>query len=197
MKLMHTEHLINMGNFSQSAEFIKIHQDLIDAIAKVTWPPNADTYTINPTKHGNGVTPIKGAFIQHLFENGWYPEYALDLDMDKKPGRLDAVYRVGTKYYAVEWETGNISSSHRALNKLALGLMRKVLIGGTLVLPTRKMYQYLTDRVGNYTELEPYFDIWRSIKCETGVLTVLAIEHDATNNDIPLIPKGTDGRARG
>lgn len=57
------------------------------------------------------------------------------------------------------------------------------------------MYQYLTDRVGNYRELEPYFPLWQSLICEEGYLAVISIEHDSVSYDVPKIPKGTDGRA--
>jgi hypothetical protein len=102
---------------------------------------------------------------------------------------------VGSKLFAFEWETGNISSSHRALNKMALGMLKGLLVGGTLVVPTRKMYEYLTDRVGNLDELEPYFELWRALNVEYGLLQVVAIEHDGVSRVVPRIPKGTEGRA--
>ena len=102
---------------------------------------------------------------------------------------------VGNRLFCLEWETGNISSSHRALNKMALGIMKGMLIGGALVLPTRAMYKYLTDRVGNFAEIEPYFPLWKALRVEAGLLMVIAIEHDAVSDSSPRIPKGTDGRA--
>jgi hypothetical protein len=97
--------------------------------------------------------------------------------------------------FALEWETGNISSSHRAVNKLVLGLLRGVFLGAALVLPNRKLYPYLTDRIGNYEELEPYFDVWRAVEIREGFLAVFVIEHDAVDSSVPTIMKGTDGRA--
>jgi hypothetical protein len=88
-----------------------------------------------------------------------------------------------------------ISSSHRALNKMAMGILNGTLIGGALVLPTRELYNYLTDRIGNFRELEPYFGVWRAIRCASGLLVVFAVEHDATSHDVPPIQKGTDGWA--
>lgn len=102
---------------------------------------------------------------------------------------------VGEKFFVLEWETGNISSSHRAINKMCLGLLDGTLIGGVLVVPTRAMYKYLTDRVGNFTELEPYFRFWRRCPVKEGLLAVIAIEHDGVSRDVQRIPKGTDGRA--
>jgi hypothetical protein len=97
--------------------------------------------------------------------------------------------------FAFEWETGNISSSHRALNKIAMGLLEKRLVGGALVLPSRELYKYLTDRIGNFAEIEPYFPLWRSLPVEEGVLIVVEIEHDGVSESIRKIKKGTDGRA--
>ncbi|MGA1841038.1 MAG: hypothetical protein ACMUIU_10470 [bacterium] len=51
----------------------------------------------------------------------------------------DATYIVGDRLFCVEWETGNISSSHRAINKMALGIIRDILIGGILIVPTRNL----------------------------------------------------------
>jgi len=64
-----------------------------------------------------------------------------------------------------------------------------------LILPTRRMYQYLTDRVGNFEELEPYFDLWKALRCDEGLLAIMAVEHDDVSKDVPRIPKGTNGRA--
>jgi hypothetical protein len=78
---------------------------------------------------------------------------------------------------------------------MALGLLEGILIGGVLIVPTREMYNYLTDRVGNLRELEPYFPLWRSLPVRDGILAVIAIEHDAVSKNVPRIGKGTDGRA--
>ncbi|MDI6824861.1 MAG: hypothetical protein QME93_08350 [Bacillota bacterium] len=99
--------------------------------------------------------------------------------------------------FCVERETGNISSSHRAMNKMALGILRGLMAGGILILPTRQMYKYLTDRVGNFPELEPYFPLWQSLRVTRGFLAVIAVEHDGVSKDVPRIPKGTNGRALG
>ena len=81
------------------------------------------------------------------------------------------------------------------MNKMCLGLMKSVIVGGILIVPSREMYKYLTDRVGNISELEPYLDLWKSIPCENGVLEIVVIEHDSESYDVPRLKKGTDGRA--
>lgn len=92
--------------------------------------------------------------MQHLSSLGWGLETCLDIATLRRPGPIDATIPVGNRLFCMEWETGNISSSHRALNKMALGILKGLLIGGALVLPTRAMYKYFTDRVGNFAEIE-------------------------------------------
>jgi hypothetical protein len=78
---------------------------------------------------------------------------------------------------------------------MAIGLLKEILIGGVLILPTRELYQYLTDRVGNFRELVPYFLMWEALNIKEGFLAVIAVEHDHASTDVPRIEKGTNGRA--
>jgi len=78
---------------------------------------------------------------------------------------------------------------------MCLGLLTGVLKGGFLVVPTRRLYRFLTDRVGNEPELQPYFPFWSATPCPEGALEIIVIEHDAESWDVPRILKGTDGRA--
>ena len=78
---------------------------------------------------------------------------------------------------------------------MALGLLKGILACGVLIVPSRELYKFLTDRIGNFTELVPYFDLWRVIPCESGMLEIVVIEHDDTSTQVPRIPKGTSGRA--
>jgi hypothetical protein len=134
--------------------------------------------------------------MKSLKKAGWKVEQKLSLASREKPGPIDAIKKIGDgKIFAVEWETGNISSSHRAINKMSIGLLEGKLIGGVLVLPSRNFYQYLTDRVGNFAEIEPYFPMWRSLPVENGILAVIEIEHDRISKSVKRIKKGTDGRA--
>ncbi len=110
--------------------------------------------------------------------------------------RLDATKALARgQIFGVEWETGNISSSHRAINRLFLGNMKHDLIGGALIVPSRRLYRFLTDRIGNISELEHYFDLWKARTWNNGVLAIIVIEHDREDASVPLIRKGTDGRA--
>ena len=126
-----------------------------------------------------------------------WPVGEREKDGGSRPGGMDAAYISQSGIVCFEWETGNISSSHRSLNKMCLGLLKRAIKAGILVVPSRELYPYLTDRIGNIAELEPYFDLWRSTSCEEGVLDIIVIEHDAISTKVPKIPKGTDGRAKG
>ena len=201
MKIVREETLRSCGKYAASAEWKKTRKSLYKAIREVDWPRGSGTFTIHPERgkargKGNGVTPIKLGLMKELKRQGWKLEEPLDIAILKRPGKLDAVLYTDYGPVALEWETGNISSSHRALNKMALGLLKGVLACGILVVPSRELYKYLTDRIGNMAELEPYLDLWRAVPCEQGVLEIVAIEHDATSTKVPRIPKGTSGRAR-
>lgn len=200
MKIMQVERLIDVGKFSSSQEWRMIENHIVSAIQSIQWPIHSGSFTLRDESgkkrgEGSGVKPIKEACMQYLQSLGWKLETCVDVATRRRPGPIDATRLVGKRLFCLEWETGNISSSHRALNKMALGIMNGIFIGGALVLPTRLMYRYLTDRIGNFAEIEPYFDLWRSLPVGEGLLVVIAIEHDAVNSSVPRIPKGTDGRA--
>jgi hypothetical protein len=196
MKIQRIEFLIQNGPFQKSIEFQKILDEVQKAILSVVHPKGSDRFMLFPEKKANGVVPIRKAFLEFLVQKKWQIEHRMAIASRINPGPVDAVKRMPDgRFFAVEWETGNISSSHRALNKLSIGLMDGTLIGGLLVLPSRNMYQYLTDRIGNYSEIEPYFPVWRNLPVKDGVLGVIEIEHDDVSADIPTIRKGTDGRA--
>jgi hypothetical protein len=200
MKIVHVVRLLERGPFPESADWHDIESHLLSCMSALEWPAGAGKFILydqhgKKRGEGSGVKPIKDGFIVCLQRHGWLAPHSLDIATTKRPGPVDAAHPVGDQYFALEWETGNISSSHRSMNKMVLGMLKGALIGGALILPTREMYRYLTDRVGNYEELEPYFDVWRSIEVQNGLLMVVAIEHDSVSRDVPRFPKGTDGRA--
>lgn len=200
LKIVQVETLISAGDFPASREWRVIRASLHKAICAVDWPPSSGKFTIYPErgkerKTGNGVVPIKLDLMQELKRQAWKLEERLDIAARIRAGSFDAVLYTKQGPFAFEWETGNISSSHRALNKMALGLLKSLMIGGTLVVPSRNLYQYLTDRVGNFSELAPYLDLWKSVPCKNGVLEIVVIEHDRTSKRVPRIPKMTAGRA--
>jgi len=177
-------------------------RDIAEAIAQIVWPPGSHNFTIyaEPGKNrgkGNGVRPIRDAFVAALEQNvAWQTEYAIVMNpADRKPGPIDGVLQTPRGLIAVEWETGNVSSSHRSLNKLVYGLQTGSIYAAFLIAPSRAMYRYLTDRVGNVQELSGYFGYWRNCMGGRGHCAIVEVEHDATSLDVPRIKKGTDGRA--
>jgi hypothetical protein len=203
MKLVTVRHLTDAGAFTETPIWSRIESELRQAVAAVVWPPGSKTFTINPTKKGNGVKPIKDGFVAKLLEFGWRPEQKFPpgehtQEAATEPGKFDAMLdltKQGLAPFVVEWETGNVSSSHRALNKITLALRLKRISGGALVVPTHNLYPYLTDRVGNFRELQPYLSLYTDLDVESGYAGIFVVEQDATSEDVPRIVKGTDGWA--
>ncbi|MBA3808168.1 MAG: restriction endonuclease [Solirubrobacterales bacterium] len=198
MKIVEVQDVISAGAFPRSPTWKRACAEVEDAIGCVDWPLGSGTFSINPKRHGNGVKPIKRPCTGRLEQLGWRVEAFPPLASNVlRPGDLDALVVRDGHYIAFEWETGNISSSHRALNKLVLGLIHRAVTGCFLVVPSRALYPYLTDRIGNMGELKPYLPLWNaaSEKVKDAALRIYAVEHDLTDEKVATIPKGTDGRA--
>jgi len=195
MRIIHREFILAKGLFANSEQWAQIDREIITSIHSVVWPPSNDEFVIYPESgkkrgKGSGVVPIKQSCMENLQHLGWSTRDR------RNPLRFDAVRRCNDiLLFGFEWETGNISSSHRAVNRILRGHKEGFLVGGALVLPTQNLAQYLTDRVGNYEELEPYFDVWSNYQWKEGVLVIYGVEHDSTSTEVPRIRKGTDGRA--
>jgi hypothetical protein len=195
--------VINPSGAKTSTGIAAALAEIRAAIAGVHWPPGSGAFTIYPESGkksgmGNGVVPIKVAFIEQLHQHNWTPEAPFPVPAalgGSSFGPMDAAKNFDGKPFIVEWETGNISSSHRALNKIAVGLLRAAVAGGVLVVPTKEFAQYLTDRIGNVWELRSYVQMWKALPVPVGYLGIFTVEHDATSIQVPRITKGTDGRA--
>ena len=196
MKILQTRVLLDRGGVASTREVGQAIAQIHAGVQRVVWPGGSDVFTIRPARKANGVKPVKKNCMEYLRQNGWELEKEMDLATYKKPGKIDALQELSDgRYFAFEWETGNISSSHRALSKMAIGLLDGVLAGGTLALPSRRLYEYFTDRVGNFPEIEPYFPLYENLNVGNGYLAVVEFEHDRESDKVPHIPKGTDGRA--
>lgn len=193
MRIEETIDLILHGAEAKSAETQAFFDEILAGVRAVVWPRSGPDFAIFPEKRANGVKPIKNACMRYLAERGWQCEPRLTVGADSNPGAIDAARRLSSgKWFVLEWETGNISSSHRAINKMLLGMKRGLFGAAVLIVPTRALYKYLTDRVGNLDELMPYLEIWRSDSID-GRLSIVAIEHDREDRSVRKIPKGTDG----
>ena len=195
MKIDATNLFMVQGDFPDSEEFSVILDEIHIAIKSVNWGDDKK-FIINPIRKGNGVVPIKNNFISRLIEYGWEAEVRMSLAAGMNPGPIDVVKDTPYGKFAVEWETGNISSSHRALNKIAVGIIQNQIIGGMLILPIKNFSKYLTDRIGNYEELAPYFPMYGNLRISEGVIGVISMEHDGESTKSPIIPKGQDGNAK-
>ena len=196
MKIVERIQVLANGSFPLSNEWNLANAQITESIKLVDWPLGSGKFTILPEKHGNGVTPIKTPCINKLSDFGWTVEGLPPVSgSELRTGDLDAFRMTDLGYVGFEWETGNISSSHRAVNKLLLALQESVLVGAILVVPSDNLYRFLTDRVGNIKELKPYVKLWKSYPIKNGVFEIIVIEYDGTSADVPRISKGTDGRA--
>lgn len=202
MRVVQEVRLIGCGDYSASNDWQRTRDAIIAAVRAVDWPPGSGHFTIYPESgkkrgEGNGVIPIKSGLLEELCRQGWVIEGAAKNALGVRFGDFDAALMTAHGPVVLEWETGNISSSHRSLNKMALFLMDGLIAAGILVVPSRKLYRFLTDRIGNIDELQPYLRLWQAVPCNQGVLEIIVIEHDAESFDVQRIPKATDGRARG
>ena len=86
------------------------------------------------------------------------------------------------------------------MNKLAIALSNGIIEVGVLILPSRALYEHLTDRIGNIGELSGYLAMWEGLKAVVtrGLLAITVVEHDALTSDssLPYLTVGGDGRAR-
>jgi hypothetical protein len=196
MKLMHEEILFGASELSRIPALADCLHDIRQAAKGVVWPAGTRRFTINPVIDGNGVLPIKAGFLKKLRDLNWRLEERPMLVQGLGPGKVDALKSTGDgRQFAAEWETGNISSSHRALNKMCVGILQGHLAGGVLILPDRELYNYLTQRIGNFRELAPYFPVYRNLRISGGVLAVFSVSYDRTSKTVALIPKGPDGNS--
>lgn len=213
MRIVEALDVIHAGGLPRTATWKRARRDVEAAIEAADWPPGSGSFSLNPEPrkdkqgrvdhHPNGVLPIKAPMIAHLEASGWETEALPELPVGSegkdvlKTGDLDALLLDRDRYVGFEWETGNVSSSHRAINKLLDGVMRGSLSGGILALPMRATQRYLTDRVGNFEELAPYFEFWSRYPVPDGALRIYGVGYDQLDPSVPHIPKGSDGRALG
>lgn len=146
----------------------------------------------NSEKNCNGVVPLKETCYRMLEEvYGWYRERPLDV-LSEKGGPID-VYKVfqderNEVRVGIEFETGNISSAHRSMNKLHLGVSSSELDLAVLLMPMHRLSYYLTDRVSNYEELKPYFLLIKDIP-----FIMIGFDVESYSSTAVFLPKGRDG----
>ena len=198
MKIVERIDVVSLGGVASQKKGKTAAKEVETAILATDWPHGSGSFKLNPgvEKNANGVLPMKLPCISKLKEFGWEAE-RLPKELAGVPmGNLDAIKQTRGVTIGFEWETGNISSSHRAINKIFHAMLKGGIIGGFLVLPSENMRRFLTDRIGNITELREYFPVWQAIAFPQGVFRILVVEHDELDQTAPLIPKQKDGNAK-
>ena len=229
MKWLRTLVLFDRGEVVSSLDWDRIHQSFVRSIESIGSPEGSGKLVlrrktqdpISKQWNRNGVGYLRSRFLDHMVKiEGWQAEGEVDLQhLEEQPefhlypsmepysepitsafGDFDFVTTTdGGIRVAIEWETGNISSSHRSLNKLSIVLAAKKIQAGVLILPSRSLYEHLTDRIGNIGELSPYLGMWKSMgtAVERGMLAIAVVEHDELTDDpkFPYLKVGKDGRA--
>lgn len=230
MRWLRTLILFNQGNVMSSDGWATVHQSYTRAIETIHHPQNSGALTLRRKSrrpdstqfNRNGVGYLRNSFLRNMVDvERWHPEHIVHLLRDRI--QLPALLYPSLEQYqepitsdfggfdfltttmdgvrvAIEWETGNISSSHRALNKLVIALKHGTIQAGVLILPSKELYAHLTDRIGNMSEVSGYLEMWESLRTtvERGLLAITVVEHDALSDDpdLPYLPTANDGRAR-
>lgn len=171
------------------------YAEVVESIRSIVTDQYSEFYINNTEKNGNGVVPIKEkCYIKLENDFLWFREKPLAYLKEemKKGGPIDVYkefFKDGQQFnVGLEFETGNISSAHRSMNKLAVGLKRKEIQLAILMMPIKQLSFYLTDRVSNYEELEPYFCI-----VEDNPYIIIGFDAEHYCDNVPFLPKGKDG----
>jgi hypothetical protein len=229
MKWLRTLILFDRGNLIASKDWEVLHESYVRAISSIDHPSGSGILRLRKKVklsknqwQRNGVGYLRKRFLDRMINvENWKPEGIVNLARDRDQpnillypsledyrepitsdfGGFDFVTTTeGGKHIAIEWETGNISSSHRSLNKLAIALANGIIEVGVLIVPSRDLYEHLTDRIGNIGELSGYLSLWEGLKStvERGLLAITVVEHDELTDDrsLPYLPVGNDGRAQ-
>jgi hypothetical protein len=169
VKIIRVETLISRGSYPRSAHWSRTRREIHQAARSCSAPP----CTGKKRDEGKGILPAKSGFLNRLEKRGWAIRGPAKNALGKKLGGFDAVTQDPEGPAVVGWQTGNISSSHFSLNKIASLLSLGTIAAGTLIIPLR---------VGDIEELESCFTLWRSVPCENGVLEIVVIEWDAAES---------------
>ncbi len=57
MKILKIHYVIKDKTLVNSQEYKHLLQEVYKAIRSIKWPPRSRTFTLNPTKQGNGIKP--------------------------------------------------------------------------------------------------------------------------------------------
>lgn len=229
MKWLRTIIVFDQGNIVSSSDWSAFHDSYAACIKAIDHPRGTGKFTLREKLAlpdgqwvRNGVPYLRSEFLNHMVGSTmWRAEGMVGLEktrdqpvMKLYPSLQDHREEITSNFggfdfvttgpqgtrIAIEWETGNISSSHRSMNKLAIALSSSIIDVGVLIVPSRALYEHLTDRIGNIGELSGYLALWEGLKTtvKRGLLAITVVEHDELSVDpkIPHLRAGADGRAR-
>lgn len=228
MRCRRTIIVFDKGRIARNADWAAVYKSYVRSIRSIDHPEGSGRLTLrrkvrlpNGQWHRNGVNHLRTRFLQHMVNvERWQAEQNVDIGRNRQQPQL-SLYPSGKRYrepitsdfggfdfltqtprglrVAIEWETGNISSSHRSMNKLTIALSSGIIDAGVLIVPSRDCYEHLTDRIGNIGELSGYLQLWASAKVgvQRGLLAITVVEHDALTDNVavPYLGMGNDGRA--
>ena len=229
MKWLRTIIVFDKGNVVAEQDWAAVHESYVRSTEAIDHPSGSGKFTLrrkirlrNGQWTRNGVGYMRSSFLRQMVDvEKWQTEAAVELRRDRIQPTL-SLYPKGNAHrepitsdfggfdfqtvtnkglhVAIEWETGNISSSHRSMNKLAIALASGVIQVGVLIVPSRACYEHLTDRIGNIGELSGYLELWEAAKAavKRGLLAISVVEHDEVTDDpsVPYLPVGKDGRSK-
>ena len=229
MKWLRTIIVFDKGNVVAEQDWATVHASYVRSIEAIDHPVGSGKFILrrkvrkpNGKWKRNGVGYMRASFLHKMVEiEEWEREAAVKLPRDRIQPAL-RLYPISGAYQepitsnfggfdfqtltkdglrvAIEWETGNISSSHRSMNKLAIALASGAIQVGVLIVPSRACYEQLTDRIGNIGELSGYLELWEAAKAavQRGLLAISVVEHDNVTDDpiIPFLKVGNAGLAR-
>ncbi|MGD0586789.1 MAG: hypothetical protein ABSA86_13635, partial [Oryzomonas sp.] len=209
MKWLRSLVIFDRGGVASSPDWEKIHESYVRSIESIDFPKGKGFLKLRrKTKKPdgkykrNGVGYLKQRFLDHLIKvEHWRAEGGFKIEKSeiqtvvslypslesyREPitsmfGDFDFVTTTPSGLHvAIEWETGNISSSHRSMNKLAIALETGEIQVGVLIVPSRDLYDHLTDRIGNIKELSGYLIMWQKLGLHVhkGLLVISVVEHD-------------------
>lgn len=202
MKIVHEEIILNEPMEGTEDDLEVALSEVRKAIGSICWPPGSDRMHLNPSRNrkketgkktttygGNSPSQMKLAFAEGIVAQHWDAEVTVEVVDGERVGNVDFVSHKSSGLYCVEWETGNVASCHRSVNKMALGLLTNAIRMGILIVPSAEMYPYLTHRTANYREISPYRHLWKYLTFKQGYLSMIVVEHDEIDGSVPVIPK--------
>jgi hypothetical protein len=229
MKWLRTIIVFDKGNVVSEQDWAAVHESYVHSIKAIHHPDGSGKFVLRRAVHfpkgvwkRNGVGYMRSSFLREMVDVGkWQPEANVDLPRDRiqptlklYPSGVEHREPVTSKFggfdfqiltknglrVAIEWETGNISSSHRSINKLVIALASGAIQAGVVIVPSRDCYAQLTERIGNIGELSGYLELWEAAKgrIDRGLLAISVVEQDEVTDDpsVPYLSVGKDGRAK-